>query len=424
MKLKNALIGVFTFCTLSYGFSQHATPCLYDHAVNLADQASPGYKDRLYRMLESVAYHNTTRNDEIFKIKVVFHVVYNDDVENIPDEALERQIKALNDAFRRQNADTVNLRPIFWPVAADAGIEFEIDEVKRVKTTASFRPSLLAGLPDEVKQSNKGGSDSKDPDKYMNIWVCKLLPMEIFGLSSPVLGYAYPPDGLSHWPNGSAAPGKHLDGVVLDYRAVADDFYPISQIGNIPMLGRTGVHEVGHYLGLRHISGDGGLFGINCEGTDGVDDTPSQGTQSSFDCNHAQNTCGAGNPDDLPDMIENYMDYSAETCQNTFTKGQVAIMRGVIQTLRKGLVENLTNVEFVDLHSKTKVVPNPAGDYFFIQGIDESRANTMVIYDAMGSKVHQQIVNNYELIETAKFNPGIYTIKINDTDNKKLIITK
>lgn len=342
MNLKNAIVAILIFFALSFGYSQQVMPCLYDHAVNLAEKSDPGYKDRLNRMLESVAANNYNRNDEIYKIKIVFHVVYKDDVENISDDALKRQIKALNEAYRRQNADTVNLRPIFWPVAADAGIEFEIDEVRRVKTTSTFRPSLT-GLPDEVKQTAKGGSDIKDPEKYLNIWVCKILPIEIFGLSSPVLGYAYPPDGLPHWPTGSAAPGKHLEGVVLDYRAVADSSYSIPQLGSIPMLGRTGVHEVGHYLGLRHISGDAGLFGVNCDGTDGVDDTPTQGAQSQFNCDKTQNTCGAGQPDDLPDMIENYMDYSAETCQNTFTKGQVAIMRGVIESVRKGLIKDVTS---------------------------------------------------------------------------------
>lgn len=423
MNLKNAIVAILVFFTLGFGYSQQAMPCLYDHAVNLAEESDPGYKDRLYRMLESVAVHNHNRNDEIYKIKIVFHVVYKDDVENISDAALNRQIKALNEAYRRQNADTVNLRPIFWPVAADAGIEFEIDEIRRVKTTSTFRPSFT-GLPDEVKQTAKGGSDIKDPEKYLNIWVCKILPIEIFGLSSPVLGYAYPPDGLSHWPAGSAAPGKHLEGVVLDYRAVADSTYTVPQLGSIPMLGRTGVHEVGHYLGLRHISGDAGLFGVNCEGTDGVDDTPTQGAQSQFNCDKSQNTCGAGQPNDLPDMIENYMDYSAETCQNTFTKGQVAIMRGVLETVRKGLIKEVTSVDIADFASDIHIVPNPANSYFYIQGLDDSQANSIDICDIMGQSVYNQQVQNYSVVDISTINSGMYLIRINGTYVKKMMISK
>ncbi|MFN5911951.1 MAG: M43 family zinc metalloprotease, partial [Bacteroidota bacterium] len=68
--------------------------------------------------------------------------------------------------------------------------------------------------------------------------------------------------------------------------------------------GRTCVHEVGHYLGLRHIWGDG-----DCSQEDGIDDTPNADSQSNQDCDVTRNTCTdniAGT--DLPDMVENYMD--------------------------------------------------------------------------------------------------------------------
>lgn len=423
MKLRISISFVLVSFFLGSAVSQSLTPCLYDHAVDLQEQANPGYKDRLHRMLDHVASTQGNRNDEVYKIKVVFHVVYKNDVENVSDEALQRQIDVLNACYRRQNEDTINLRDIFLPVAADTKIEFEIDEIRRVKTNANFRPSLV-GLPDEVKQSTKGGSDIKDPVKYLNIWVCKMLPIEFAGFSSPVLGYAYPPDSLAHWPAGSAAPQKHLEGVVLDYRTVADSEYEIPNFGSIPMIGRTAVHEVGHYLGLRHISGDAGLFGINCEGTDGVDDTPTQGTQSSFDCDKTQNTCGAGEPGDLPDMIENYMDYSAETCQNTFTKGQAAIMRGVLETLRKGLISHTTNVEELVSNAVIQVIPNPANDYFYIHGLNENADHTLTIFDMMGQSVLSQSITNYSQVSIADLKPGLYLININDSQFKKLIVGK
>lgn len=423
MNLKNLLFTALLSFTIGQSYSQQIVPCLYDHGLNLIEATDNGYKERLFRLIESVSDKNPNRNEEIFKVKVVFHVVYNDEVENVSEEALNNQIRVLNECYRRTNADTVNLRPIFRPVAGDAGIEFEIDEIRRVKTTTTFRPSLT-GLPDHVKETSKGGSDVKDPNRYLNIWVCKVLPIEFFGISSPVLGYAYPPDSLSHWPEGSSAPGKNLEGVVIDYRTVADSIYAIPSLGEIPMLGRTAVHEVGHYFGLRHISGDAGLFGVNCEGTDGVDDTPTQGTQSQFNCDHNQNTCGAGESGDLPDMIENYMDYSSETCQNTFTKGQVAIMRGVIQTLRKGLITTSTSTQTIALADEISIIPNPADQHFYITGMNESKSNMIFVYDMMGKLTLSQNAYNHDKIDISGLNPGIYLVQVNGVQTKKLVVTK
>ena len=49
--------------------------------------------------------------------------------------------------------------------------------------------------------------------------------------------------------------------------------------------GRTGTHEVGHWLNLNHIWGDDGTA---CTGTDNVADTPNQGGETS--CNIGSDT--------------------------------------------------------------------------------------------------------------------------------------
>jgi hypothetical protein len=245
-----------------------------------------------------------------------------------------------------------------------------------VQTDASFEVQISGELPDNVKQSSAGGSDAWDTEAYLNIWVCNIQPIAIGGITlGQILGYAYPPAGLPNWPEGVAAPSPELDGVVIDYRAFGpNNPYPISIPGldsNLQIKGRTTVHEVGHYLGLRHIWGDGGgIFGGNsCGEDDGIFDTPNTAGQSNFDCDTIRNTCIDAN-DDLPDMIENFMDYAAETCMNSFTVGQTDIMRGVLEGERCGLVGNCLQTstkELIANDDDLRVFPNPANELLTIQ---------------------------------------------------------
>ena len=43
--------------------------------------------------------------------------------------------------------------------------------------------------------------------------------------------------------------------------------------------------------------------------------------------------------EDLPDMVENYMDYSNDACMNMFTNTQIDVMRIILEIARPGLIE-------------------------------------------------------------------------------------
>jgi len=66
--------------------------------------------------------------EPVLQIPVVVHIVHNGEPygigANIPDEQIQSQIDALNEDFRRQNADAGQTLVIFQPVAADTEIEF------------------------------------------------------------------------------------------------------------------------------------------------------------------------------------------------------------------------------------------------------------------------------------------------------------
>jgi hypothetical protein len=406
------------------------SPCFHDEVIKFQNEQTPQYKavvDRTYAEMLHQAKTLQTRDDKVYTINVVFHVVYKNDEENISDARINDEIAVLNENYRRKNRDTSKTRPIFKSVAGDAGIEFKLHRIVRVKTTATFAPDLLSQtnqIPNQVKRTADGGSNAIDPNKYMNVWVCKIEPLEILGLKlGSVLGFAYPPAGLANWPDGASAPSKELDGIVVDYRTVGRTglSYPHpTNGGTLAMQGRTLVHETGHYLGLRHIWGDGSLLGASCSGEDGIADTPKASSQSQFDCDTTKNTCVDAGAIDYPDMIENFMDYSEEGCQNMFTKGQVGIMRSVLQGPRKLLVDNTASaikdiVEF-DAH----ISPNPTNGNIYFDW-RETKDCAINIVDIYGRNVLSIPNAKSQMIDMQNFNTGIYFFEIKANNQYQIV---
>ncbi len=387
--------------------------CGYDLVLDINENKYPGYKDMVHQTFDAaqkMANHTSTRNS-VLTIPVVVHVVWRNAEENLADSIIQSQLQVLNDAFRLQNSNRDEIRDIFKEVQGDAEIEFYIKEIIRVKTNVNFAVSLF-GLPDQVKQLANGGSDALDVDKHLNIWVCKIQPIPFIG--GQVLGYAYPPVGLSNWPAGSDAPSKELEGVVIDFRVFGNNNPNKLTVQGLTheALGRTTVHEVGHYLGLRHIWGDGGgLFGgESCGEDDGILDTPNQGAQSVTVCDTTLNTCIDSTGTDLPDMIENYMDYSGEACQNTFTKGQIAHMRAVLMNQRNLLV-GTEDVTFTS--SNVAIYPNPAYDLLHVKLSGLEGEAKIEIRDISGRVLKTELATNIITeLDIAQLYKGLYTLHV------------
>jgi len=155
--------------------------------------------------------------------------------------------------------------------------------------------------------------------KYVNIWVVNSIDLGSSGQGT-VLGYAYKP-----------SPGQSTtyDGIVIRHDRMG-------RIGSSVSKGRTLTHEMGHYLGLDHPFKGGCFQGDNCADTPPVD-------EASFGCDLTANTCSNDNPN-LPDQIENYMDYADDNCMNMFTDDQKAIMRSSLNSAAlRGYLITATN---------------------------------------------------------------------------------
>lgn len=370
-------------------------------------------------------------------INVVVHIVWKENEENLADSVILDQIAVLNAAYNRLNPDTANLRDIFKPVAGNADIHFNLAGVERVHTNQLFEVSLSGtNLLSEVKSSTQGGSDAWDTDHFLNIWVCKIQPLGFGGIElGQILGFAFPPADLPNWPASSNAPTPTEDGVVIDFRVFgSNNPNPLVQQGQtVVVKGRTSVHEVGHYLGLRHIWGDGGLLGLpnDCQQSDGVDDTPFANAQSSQDCDLSKNTCDGIDPFygiDVPDLVENYMDYSSEPCQTMFTKGQVALMLSVLEGPRAALLESVSGTTALSNQNDWQVIPNPVHGTAMITFSDNQNQGekSITLYAINGSKMIDVKGNQQKFeLNTQHLQDGIYLMQVlteNGQYTRKVVI--
>lgn len=262
--------------------------------------------------------------NEIKTIPVVVHVIHNGTAEgvgaNIPWGQIESQIRTLNEDFRRQNPDRTQTPGDFQSVAADTGIEFVLakQDPNGLPTTGIVRVQGTQSVYSPSDAALISQTSSWPPEEYFNIWVVQL--------TSPIIGFAVFP--VSDLPGLNFPPGiRELDGITVDFRYFGTGFNAVST-----SRGRTATHEVGHFLGLRHIWGDG-----DCSVDDFVSDTPLQ--------DGPNNICRTINPRitcDSRDMVENYMDYTTDACMNLFTLGQSERMNIVLENSprRASLVNN------------------------------------------------------------------------------------
>lgn len=324
---------ILLLTVIIFGLQSNASPtikgrgCATVKVHKRLESADPTYRDRIRnldrRIAGRIAVSETAQTTAPYTIPVVFHVIYKDAEQNIPDAQIESQIQVLNDDFNRLNLDASKTPSVFLPVAGNLKVKFvkalrdpkgkATNGIVRVKTkTAQFSSN------DDVKFTSKGGSDAWPSDRYLNFWIAKL--------GDGLLGYAQFPEGPAE-----------TDGVVITYQSIGRHFAT-----NFPAFdeGRSGTHEIGHWIGLNHIWGDD----YGCDGSDHVSDTPNQLVANFGIPSFPHPTCGndfnASN-EAQGDMFMNYMDYTNDPGMNMFSAGQVARMSAVLDLSRSALQHSL-----------------------------------------------------------------------------------
>ena len=234
-----------------------------------------------------------------YRIPVVVHVIHSDGTENISDEQIKNGIEILTRNWRKQNPDTVEIVPLFKPIAADMEVEFELAKLDPQGNCTKGINRIRSGL------TTTGDHAVKDlihwpREKYLNIYVTR----NAAGLAGHAL-MPFQADSLPGW-----------DGIVMQ----GNYFGNIGTSNDLRSVVLS--HEVGHYLNLYHIWGGNNVPEFyylpvgqqaNCAVGDSVSDTPQTIGWSS--CNLNSVSC-----DGQQDNVQNFMDYAY--CARMFTQGQ------------------------------------------------------------------------------------------------------
>ena len=290
------LLSLLWNCFLFFGQAQFRPSCGVQKYYN--DHPIEKYK-RDYIFNENLKKQHikwSDRQQTVYNIPVVVHVIHDNGAENISNAQIESQITSLNEDFRRLNADASNTPASFTSVAADMQINFFLAQKDPNGNCHDGINRVQSSTYTELNQANDANLKALiqwDPSMYLNIWVVRSID------NGNLIGYAYFP-GVT----------PSLDGLVIAH----EYFGTLGTVSAPYNKGRTAVHEIGHYFGLHHVWGQnaGG-----CSDDDGFSDTPIQNTENYGCPTHPSMSCSNSG-----DMFMNYMDYTDDQCMNLFTNEQ------------------------------------------------------------------------------------------------------
>jgi len=237
------------------------------------------------------AAHRVPINDEVSAqaatVNVYFHIVSQDSSTSggsVTDAQVANQVRVLNDAY------------------SQAGLTWNLANVTRTVNTEWFQRAA----PNTAQQQAMKNSLRQGSSRDLNVYTVGFRS----GSGAGLLGYATFPQEYNARPQD--------DGVVILHSSLPGG---TSAPYN---LGHTLTHEVGHWVGLYHTF-QGGCGGVG----DSVADTPAESSPA-YGCPRGRDSCSGGGVD----PINNYMDYSDDSCMTEFTPGQIERTRSQLATYR------------------------------------------------------------------------------------------
>ena len=272
------ILSLIILTNFNHGYHCHSQEFLEQQIFN-----DPNILDVHKEIESNIDSFNINTDYPVISIGIIFHILYNSDIDNISLEKLNQQINILNDDYNNKNTDLGedgygHKVKIFHNNIGNFKLNFYIYDVIRKKSPS--RVHVYYYDDDSIKYDKYGGSNVIDSKTKLNVWIGHL--------QDNIYGYTQYPGG--NW---------DTDGIVLNTIAV----------GN-----RELVHQIGHWLNLKHIYGiDDGT----CFSSDNINDTPTQQLPTDGCPTELITSCGS------IDMSINYMDNTDNQCRTMFTRDQV-----------------------------------------------------------------------------------------------------
>lgn len=330
-----AISGILLSSILTAQHEKCASSLMQDRLINEQE----GYAEQIIKnekQIQSIIARKkrSKTTEDVLTIPVVIHVVHLGESigvgNNISDAQITSGITQLNEAFSNGNGQGVDIKIAFKLAVLDPNCT-STSGILRVDGSG-----VSGYLSDGVSLGTVGADEVTIKElsiwpntEYYNIWLVSEFDGNDGGGGT---------QGFAYFPNASAP----KDGAMIMNTAWGSE----GTVNSWNNKGTTGIHEIGHALDLYHtFEGDEDALGVEqCPPGpcgkfigDCCDDT-SPHKRSSSDCaTSATNTCTGLTNDDV---INNYMDYSSQTCTVKFTADQKDRMRAALEGPRGSLLSS------------------------------------------------------------------------------------